>query len=134
SILDGVGNLTARPEVAPHAAEVFGVHAADRRSSAAQEVSRLAALVDCGSNGRLLAKEAFLLVADTNSSEYAGVFEINHKGKRHVIEEHGTRNVSVRDQNASIQISTGSFGDNSYELVIVPIATASARSTIIAIQ
>jgi DNA-binding NtrC family response regulator len=133
-ILDGVGNLTARGEVERHAFEVLDVQTVDSRTSAAKEVCRLAALVESGSNGRLLAREAFSLVIDTASTEYVGVFEIDRKGKRHLIEEHGTCPTSAHHHDNLIQIPTGSFGDHSYELMMIPIATATARSTIIAIQ
>ena len=160
-IFTGVGNLTARAEVARDAAESAGATLAfadtsrtgplpdatgdpgairqppepDLRPPAAPLAERIAALLDLSGHPPLLATEALSLLADTGAIRHAAVIEAHPDGARRILAVfQGQGFVPLSPPAGAVTVSAGTHRDREYQLIAVPRDSPTARSTVLAVE
>jgi DNA-binding NtrC family response regulator len=135
-ILEAIGNRTAQTNVVRDARDVLGKVSADARTPAAREAVRIASLIDFGGNGRLLANDTLALIADSDASQCAVIIETHENGRNKTFASIGDHKLLKRcaEHPDSIRMPTGSYGDCTYAVNVLPKETAIARSTLLAIE
>jgi DNA-binding NtrC family response regulator len=93
-------------------------------------------LVEIGASAPLLANEALSVLIDTNDIVEASIVARENKGGEKVIAAYSSPELSRIEgkQPFIVRIDLGVHGRRTYELIVLPRSTASARSTVLAVQ
>ena len=161
SILEKIGNVTARADVQRDARETLNMprptivlstsgsepenragepaaarRFADHRPSAAPFTERLATLLELGAHPLLLATETLSLVGDTGSVVHAALVEKHPDGRRELITAYSApaSPSAIDDDPHAVRIPIGTRRDREYWIVAIPHPTASARTTLLSVE
>ena len=161
TILEKIGNLTARADVQRDALETLATarpsialstagteadhrsgepavtrRAADLRPSAAAFTERLATLLELGAHPVLLATETLSLIGDTGTVSHAAVVAQHPDGRRELITTYSApaSPSAIDDDPHAVRIPTGTHRDRQFWIVAIPHPTASARATLLSIE
>jgi DNA-binding NtrC family response regulator len=160
-ILQGVGNLTAQADIqrdlsdtlSPSASAVWlatsGTPAptaventpmpgrpSDHRPLAAPLTERLAALVELAAHPPLLAAETLTLIADTDAAFHATIIETFPDGRRELTTAYSAPGspAAVDNHPDVVRIAFGTHRDRQYSIAVLPQPSASARTTLLAVE
>jgi len=154
---DGIGNFIGRAEVERDCQEILGQsplvdfeqHGADKleatrsisvpadlRTPIAPLTERIAALVETGTHVPLLATGILSLLADTNSVQFGVIVATHRNGRRECLHSFSSTGPSAApaDHPDAVRIEIGHHQDLNYEIVTLPLPTASARATVLSIE
>ena len=161
TILDKIGNVTARADVQRDALETLATappaivlstagteaghragepaatrRAADLRPSAAALTERLATLLELGAHPVLLATETLALIGDTGTVIHAAVVAQHPDGRRELITTYSApaSPSAIDDDPHAVRIPIGTHRDRQYWIVALPHPTASARATLLSVE
>ena len=161
SILEKIGNVTARADVQRDALETLKCprptmvlstsgsepenragepaatrRLADHRPSAAPFTERLATLLELGAHPLLLATETLSLIGDTGSVVHAALVEKHPDGRRELITAYSApaSPSAIDDDPHAVRIPVGTRRDREVRIVAIPHPTASARTTLLSVE
>ena len=145
-LLEGIGNPTARAEVDRDVGDTLPIDAttklianplfcSNHRTPAATFAERIGAIIEIGSNPRVLANELFSLVVETNAVLQAAIVE-EHAAGRELSTTYSAEKLpsSVDEHPDSVRFILGSHRSRQYEIVALPRPTPAARATLMWVQ
>ncbi|MGH9383784.1 MAG: sigma-54 interaction domain-containing protein [Vicinamibacterales bacterium] len=144
-IFQSVGNLTATAEVERDAQQAAALAPSDARRSggaadrppAALLTERIAALIDLAAHPPLLAAETLSLLADIHAACHGTAVATSADGEIETIDSFGSPDSGLptpTHQAATVRIRIGVHRDRTYDIVITPRPSATARASVLAVE
>ena len=157
-IFESIGNLTARAQVQRDVFETLAIglesagvadkhtdkHSpnsspltvADLRAPAAPLTERISTFVEIGTHAPLLASESLSLLGDTDTVLSASIVTTDVDGRRAILATYLAPGVTetLDDHPNAIRIPIGTHRQSRYEIVALPLSTASARATVLSVE
>jgi transcriptional regulator with PAS, ATPase and Fis domain len=149
-ILDSAGNLAAVGDIERDLHETFGRETAERlrtehavdvsdgrgsRSATAALTERVAVLMDIGAYPPLLAEETWALLIDTDAVTTASLIEANKGKKNTILKSYSAASSAPSPSHRDVvKIVIGDETDRQRTIELIPRKTATARTTILAIE